>query len=150
MNFVANPFCAATDEIMALTPCKEVDEYIAAQPAEVRRLLKSVRSTIRKAVPAAEEVISYQIPAYKLNGRVLIYFAGWKEHYALYPITAPLSTALKRDFARYELSGRGTVRLPLSEPVPVKLIERIVKFRAQEVAEAAKARGAKAAARKKN
>ena len=66
---------------------KSVDEYIASQPQAARGLLKRVRSTIRKAVPEAEEMISYQIPAYKLHGRPVLYFAGWKEHYSLYPAT---------------------------------------------------------------
>ena len=64
---------------------KTVDEYIASQPDAARSVLERVRSTIRKALPAADEVISYQIPAFKLHGRVVIYFAGWKQHYSIYP-----------------------------------------------------------------
>src|SRR5262245_7526284 len=116
---------------MAKTGFKSVDEYIALQPAPMQRLLKRVRSTIRNAMPGAEEVISYQIPAYKLHGRVVIYFAGWKEHYSVYPATGGLVAALKDDLAPYKLS-KGTIRFPLSEPVPVKLIEQIAKFRAKE------------------
>ena len=72
---------------MAKTDFKSVDEYIASQPEAVQGVLERVRSTIRKAVPGAEEVISYQIPAYKLHGRAVLYFAGWKQHYSLYPAT---------------------------------------------------------------
>ncbi len=120
---------------MAKTNFKSVDDYIAAQPLAVRGVLEGVRSTIRKAIPKAEEVISYQIPAYKLEGggRVL-YFAGWKQHYSLYPATRTLVAAFKDELAPYELS-KGTIRFPLSEPIPVKLIARIAKFRAQEVSQ---------------
>ena len=124
---------------------KSVDAYIAAQPADVRDVLERVRSTIRKALPAAEEVISYQIPAYRLPGGVVIYFAGWRQHYSLYPATALVVAALKDELAPYEKS-KGTIRFPLCRPVPVRLIARIAKLRAKEVAERA---GAKAAAPKK-
>jgi uncharacterized protein YdhG (YjbR/CyaY superfamily) len=67
----------------AETPPKSIDEYIAAFPLPVQGVLKRVRSTIRKAVPGAEEVISYNIPTYKLHGRPVLYFAGWKQHYSL-------------------------------------------------------------------
>jgi len=96
---------------------------------------------MRKAVPGAEEVISYQIPAYKLHGRAVVYFAGWKDHYSLYPSSGHLVAALKNELAPYEVS-KGTIRFPLSEPVPVKLIERIAKFRAKEVAEREEAKAA--------
>jgi uncharacterized protein YdhG (YjbR/CyaY superfamily) len=130
---------------MAKTNFKSIDEYIASQPEAVQGILQQVRSTIHKAVPEAEEVISYQIPAYKLPGGLVLFFAGWKEHYSLYPSTAGLVAAFKNQLARYELS-KGTIRFPLSEPVPVKLIERIAKFRAKESTQHKKA---KAAARKK-
>ena len=112
---------------------KSVDEYIASQPEAARGLLKRVRSTIRKAVPEAEEMISYQIPAYKLHGRPVLYFAGWKEHYSLYPATDHVVAAFQDALSPYEIS-KGTIRFPLSEPVPVKLIERIARFRAKEAA----------------
>ena len=127
---------------MAKTDFKSVDEYIASQPEGVQRTLKRLRSTIRKAVPEAEEVISYQIPAYKLHGRPVLYFAGWKEHYSIYPSTDRVVAAFKADLAPYELS-KGTIRFPLSDPVPVKLIEGIAKLRAREVAEKAKPRKGK-------
>jgi uncharacterized protein YdhG (YjbR/CyaY superfamily) len=119
---------------MAKTDFKSVDEYIASQPEAVQSVLERVRRTIRKAVPGAEEMISYKIPAYKLRGGPVLYFAGWKKHYSLYPATDRVVAAFKDDLAPYEVS-KGTIRFPLSEPVPVKLIERIAKFRATEVAE---------------
>jgi uncharacterized protein YdhG (YjbR/CyaY superfamily) len=127
---------------MAKTDCKSVDQYIASQPKAAQLTLNRVRSTIRKALPKAQEVISYKIPTYKLHGSPVLYFAGWKQHYSLYPATAHLVAAFKKDLAPYELS-KGTIRFPLTEPVPVKLIERIAKFRAKEVAKKAKAAAAK-------
>ncbi|MGH2663577.1 MAG: iron chaperone [Actinomycetota bacterium] len=118
---------------MAKTDFKSVDEYIATHPEDVQAILQRVRSTIRKAGPGAEEVISYQIPTYKLHGDAVIYFAGWKKHFSLYPATDQLVEAFKDDLAPYEVS-RGTIRFPLSQPVPVKLIEYIAKFRAKEAA----------------
>ena len=126
---------------MAKTAFKSVDEYIASRPEAVQGALKRVRNTIRKAVPGAEEVISYQIPAYKLPGGTVVYFAGWSKHYSLYPASGHAVAAFQDDLAPYEVS-KGTIRFPLSQPVPVKLIERIAKFRAKEVAERAKPKAA--------
>jgi len=113
---------------------ESVDEYIASQPETIQGVLQRVRSTIRKAVPEAEEVISYKIPTYKLPGGTVLYFAGWKQHYSLYPANGRVVAAFKDELAPYEIS-KGTIRFPLSQPVPVRLIERIAKFRANEVAE---------------
>ncbi len=119
---------------MAKAGFKSVDEYIAWQPEPVQSLLQRVRRAIRKAVPEADEVISYKIPTYKLHGRPVLYFAGWKQHYSLYPATERLVAAFKDELAPYEVK-KGTIRFPLFEPVPVKLIGRIARFRAKEVAE---------------
>jgi uncharacterized protein YdhG (YjbR/CyaY superfamily) len=123
---------------MAKTDFKSVDEYIATHPEDMQAIRQRVRSAIRRAVPGAEEVISYQIPAYKLPGGRVLYFAGWKQHYSLYPASVSLVEAFKDDLAPYEVD-KGTIRFPLSLPVPVKLIERIAKFRAKEAAERARA-----------
>ncbi len=120
---------------------KSVDEYLASQPEPVQAALKRVRSTIRKALPGAEEAISYQIPAYKLRSGSVLSFAGWQQHYSLYGATAAVVEAFKDDLAPYKVS-KGTIRFPLSQPVPVKLIERIAKFRAKESAQRAKAKAA--------
>lgn len=129
-------------DTMAKAGMTSVDEYIARQPEEAQALLQRVRRAIRTAVAGAEEVISYQIPTYKLHGGHVVYFAGWKRHYSLYPATAHLVAVFKDDLAPYEVD-KGTIRFPLSEPVPVKLIERIAKFLAKEAAERAKARPAR-------
>ena len=123
---------------MAKTDFKSVDEYIASQPEAAQGVLKRVRSTISKALPGAEEGISYKMPTYKRQGEPVIYFAGWKQHYSLYPASARLIAAFKDDLAPYEIN-KATIRFPLSGTVSVKLIERIVKFRAKEVAEREKA-----------
>ncbi len=122
---------------MAKINFTSVDDYIEMQPWAARGVLERVRGAIRKAVPGVEEVISYQMPAYKLTEGIVIYFAGWKKHYSLYPASGALVEAFKEELAGYEIS-KGTIRFPLSQPVPVKLIERIVKFRAKEVAVSAK------------
>ena len=135
-----------TCDPMARNDFKSVDEYIASQPEVVQTVLKRVRSTIRKAVPGAEESITYRIPTYKLNGRAVLYFAGWKQHYSLYPSSDHVAAAFKNDLAKYEVK-KGTIRFPLSEPVPVKLIAGIAKVRAKEVAGRGKAKAAAAKTR---
>jgi uncharacterized protein YdhG (YjbR/CyaY superfamily) len=135
------------EDAMAKADFKSVDEYIARHPDEMQAILQRVRSTIRKAVPGAQEGISYQIPTYKLHGGYVVYFAGWKQHYSLYPATDHLVAAFKDDLAPYEVN-KGTIRFPLSEPVPVRLIGRIAKFLAKEAAERANAKRARSKARR--
>lgn len=112
---------------------RTVPEYIAAQPKAAQPPLKRVRSAIRKAIPQAEELISYKMPAYKLQGKVILYFAGWKRHYSLYAASAPVVAAFKDELSPYKIS-KGTISFPLDSPVPASLIERIAKFRANEIA----------------
>lgn len=128
-------------DAMSETGFGSVDEYIAAHPDPVQAILRRVRSAIRRALPRAEESISYQIPAYKLPAGVVIYFAVWARHYSLYPATEELVAAFKSDLAPFEVR-KGTIRFPLSEPVPVGLIARIARFRAKETAERTRKRAA--------
>lgn len=121
---------------MAKTDFKSVNEYIATHPKDVRAILQRVRNAIRRALPGAEEVISYQIPAYKRRGVAVLYFAGWKRHYSLYPASRRLIAAFKDDLAPYVVD-KATIRFALSGPVPVRLIARLAKFRAREAAERA-------------
>jgi uncharacterized protein YdhG (YjbR/CyaY superfamily) len=107
-----------------------------------------VRGAIRKAVPRAQEAISYQIPAYNLDGGTVIYFAGWKEHFSLYPASDRLVKAFKNELAPYKIS-KGTIRFPLGEPVPTKLIADIAMFRAKETAERLEAKAAVKKTKKK-
>ncbi len=118
---------------MAKTGFATVDDYIASQPEEARDTLGRVRGAIRQALPKAVEKISYNIPAYKLRDTTVLYFAGWRRHYSLYPAGARLIAAFQKELAGYEVE-KNTIRFPLSEPVPVKLIARIAKFRAREAA----------------
>lgn len=133
---------------MAKADSNSVDEYVASHSPDVQAILQRVRRAIRKALPGAEEGISYRIPTYKRSGgRAVIYFAGWKRHYSLYPATGRLVAAFKDELALYEIS-KGTIRFPLSEPVPVSLIERIAKFLAKDAAERPRAKRAKATRRR--
>ena len=109
-------------------PPKNVDEYVAAQPENVQAILNKLRSTIKSAAPKAEEVISYQMPAYKYNG-MLVFFAAWQNHIGLYP--AGRLMAFEKDLAVYERS-KGTIKFPLDKKVPFSLISKIVKFRVKE------------------
>jgi len=124
---------------MAKPTFKSVDEYIASQPEAVRGVLGRLRSTIRKAVPEARELISYKMPTYTLYGGRLLHFAVWKQHYSIYAATERVVAAFRDELASYRVD-KGTIRFLLSEPVPVKLIGRIAKFRAEEVAQRMKAK----------
>lgn len=121
---------------MAKTDFQSVDEYIASHPQDTQAILQRVRSTIRSAVPGAEETISYQIPTYKLQGEAVVYFAGWKKHYSVYPASERVIEAFADELAPYEVE-KGTIRFPLAQPVPVKLIEGIAALRAKEAGERA-------------
>lgn len=103
-----------------------VDDYIARQASEAQPALRRVRGIIRKLLPKAEETISYQIPAYRLHGQSVVYFASWKHHWSLYPVTESVREQLGSALSSYELS-KGTVRFPLREPVPTRLVQRIVR-----------------------
>jgi uncharacterized protein YdhG (YjbR/CyaY superfamily) len=109
---------------------RNIDEYIACFPPAVQETLQTVRKTIRKAAPAAEEKISYQIPCFTLNGKNLIHFAAFKNHIGMYPRTTAI-TKFKKELSRYAVST-GTIRFPLGKPIPLRLISRIAKFRAKE------------------
>jgi uncharacterized protein YdhG (YjbR/CyaY superfamily) len=122
---------------------KSVDEYIAAQPAASQVALGRVRCAIRAAAWGAEEGISYKIPAYTLHGTVVLYFAGWKQHYSIYPADDRLVAAFDGELEQFRAS-KGTLRFPLSVPVPVKLIERIARYRVKEIAERKRAKAATA------
>jgi uncharacterized protein YdhG (YjbR/CyaY superfamily) len=106
-----------------------IDEYIKTFPPDVRKILERLRHTIRKAVPEAEEVISYQMPAFKLKGN-LVYFAAFKKHIGFFP-TASGVAAFKKELSDYATSP-GTVQFPLDKPIPYDLVTKIVLFRKKE------------------
>ncbi len=108
---------------------KDVDEYIAMQPGEVRGTLEKLRQVIMKAAPQADEVISYMMPAYKFHG-VLVYFGAYKSHIGFYPTGRGIN-AFQKELSAYE-GSKGTVRFPIDKPLPLGLISKIVKFRVNE------------------
>jgi uncharacterized protein YdhG (YjbR/CyaY superfamily) len=108
---------------MAAANVGTVDEYIASFPAEVADVLERIRRTLHDVVPDAGEKISYQIPAITMDGKVLLYFSGWKEHVALYPIP-PVDGDLATAIEPYK-SGKGTLKFPLKQPIPYGLISRL-------------------------
>ncbi|NIJ52787.1 iron chaperone [Dyadobacter arcticus] len=118
---------------------KTIDEYIATFPVEVRPLLEEVREAILNAIPDAEEAISYDMPTFNLNGSYVIYFAGWKKHIALYPITETMSAKLKEELAGYK-GTKNSVHFPLNKPMPVDLIAKIVEAKLIETPRRSKAR----------
>ncbi|HET6597378.1 MAG TPA: DUF1801 domain-containing protein [Anaerolineales bacterium] len=107
-----------------------IDEYIDTFPEDVQTVLKQVRKTIKAAASEAGEKISYGIPTFTLNGKYLIYFAGWKHHISLYPIPVG-DEALNQEIAPY-ISGKGTLKFPIGKPMPLKLITKIVKLKVAE------------------
>ena len=123
-----------------LTTPKTIDEYIAGFPHEVQVILEKLRKAIGKAAPEAEETISYQIPAFTLEGS-LVHFAAFKKHIGFYPRTTAIAK-FKNELSVYE-GAKGTVRFPLDKPIPFALISKIVKFRVKENLERAEAKGKK-------
>ncbi len=114
---------------MQTKKAKDIDEYIARHPKDVQKILKKIRTTIKKAAPGAEEAISYQMPAFHFHG-YLIYFAAYKNHIGIYPVPRGIDE-FSKELARYE-GGKGTLRLPLDQPIPDDLITRIVNFRVKQ------------------
>ena len=113
-----------------------VDVYIAAQPAPVQPLLRQIRKVVRQAVPEAEEVIGYGIPSYRLNGRYLLHFGGSKNHIGLYA-TPDGHAEFESELAKYK-RGKGSVQLPLDQPMPLDLIRRIAEFRVEQLSKGVK------------
>ena len=120
------------------TVVKTVDQYIAGFNGETQKRLEQLRQAIKKAAPAAEEMISYMMPAYKYLGRPLVYFAGYKNHIGFYA-TPTGHEAFKKELSVYK-QGKGSVQFPLDKPLPLSLVTKIVKFRVkQQVEKAGKA-----------
>ena len=115
---------------MKTAPAKNVDEYISTFPNETAKLLQQLRVTISKAAPKAEETISYGMPAFRYKGKVIIYFAGFKNHIGVY--AAPSGhAAFQKELSVYK-QGKGSVQFPIDQPMPLHLIARIVRFRVQQ------------------
>lgn len=112
-----------------IIPIKDTESYIATQPEATRLVLEQLRQIIKKIVPEAEEVISYQMPAFKQNG-VLVWYAGYKKHVGFYPSSKPIEI-FKDELKTYKTS-KGAIQLPLDKPLPVELITKIVNFKVNE------------------
>jgi uncharacterized protein YdhG (YjbR/CyaY superfamily) len=110
---------------------KNIDEYIALAPAEVRQRLTDIRRVIREGAPGVEERISYKMPAFRLKGKNLVYFAAFKNHIGFYPTPSGVE-AYKRELEPYAFA-KGSVRFPMDEPLPLDLIRKIVRSRVKEV-----------------
>lgn len=110
-----------------------VEGYFAALSEESRAALDQVRATIRAAAPDATELISYRMPAFRAHGRILVYYAAFKDHCSLFPATEVLRSSLGADLEPY-LAGKGTIRFPADRPLPLGLVTRIVEVRLGEVA----------------
>ena len=117
-------------------PTNPMDEFITKQPAEVQAILQKIRAIIQKSAPGAEEAMAYGIPTFKLNGRNLVHFSAFKEHIGFYPTPSGIE-AFKKELSAYE-GAKGSVKFPLSKPIPYALITKIVKFRVKEELEKAK------------
>lgn len=109
---------------------KTVEEYFASVPEGVRNKLEKIRQIIKEEAPEAQEVLSYQMPAFKLNGRILIYYAAWKEHIGFYPYPSAMAE-FNKELVKYK-TAKSTVRFPLDKPIPFDLISKIIKYRVKE------------------
>jgi uncharacterized protein YdhG (YjbR/CyaY superfamily) len=111
---------AMTDKKLLTT----IDEYISTFPVDIQAILEKVRQAIQKEAPEAAETISYGIPTFNLNGKHLVFFAGWKHHISLYPIPAG-GEAFQQKMSQYK-RAKGTIQFPLDNPIPYDLVEEIV------------------------
>lgn len=126
----------------------DVDAYLAAQPPAVRAALVKVRAAIRRALPTSVEAIKYNMPAYLVDGRAIVSFAGWKDHYALYVVSSTLFDAITKDLKGGEAS-KGIIRFGLNEAVPKSVLGRLAEWNASAGAHGTAAAATKKAAKSK-
>jgi uncharacterized protein YdhG (YjbR/CyaY superfamily) len=110
----------------------EVDAYLAGLPADRRGGLEEVRRTARAAAPEAEEVMAYNMPALRLDGRFLVSYDAYRRHVSLFPASAAVQAALGAELEPY-LAGKGTIRFPAGRPIPLDLVARVVRIRVEEM-----------------
>lgn len=114
-------------------PSLQVRSYLAALPAEARRQVQKLREAIRAAAPEAAESFGYGMPAFALDGKPFVWYAAWKHHSSLYPLSKATASALGAELKGYEISGKGTIRFRLDEPLPTALVTRLVRARMAEL-----------------
>ena len=119
----------------ALNTAGQIRAYLAAQPPRTRAVLKEIRDAIRAVAPDAVDSFSYRIPGVKLDGKALVWYAGFTHHASLYPIGDAISKRFASELECYETS-KGTVRFPLDQPIPVTLVKRMVRARVEDVRKA--------------
>jgi uncharacterized protein YdhG (YjbR/CyaY superfamily) len=112
---------------------RDVDEYIGQLPADRRAVMEQLRTTIRAAAPDATEVITYNMPGFRLDGRFLVSYEAFKRHYSLFPWSDAMLEELGDALRPYAV-GKGTIRFPVDAPIPFELVTRVVEFRNREVA----------------
>lgn len=110
---------------------RTIDKYISSFPKNIQEILEKFRHVIKESAPEAQETISYRMPAFKLKGRNLVFFAAFKNHIGYFPTPSAIE-AFKGDLSPYETS-KGTIRFPLDKPIPYELVKKIAKFRVTEV-----------------
>ncbi len=116
---------------MKATAATTIKEYIKTAPKSVQPTLQKLYDTIKKTAPGAVESISYQMPAFKLNGKPLVYFAAWEHHIGFYA-TPSSNAAFKKELSKYK-SAKGSVQFPLDQPMPWTLIKKMVQYKAKEL-----------------
>jgi uncharacterized protein YdhG (YjbR/CyaY superfamily) len=114
-------------------PSLQVRSYLAALPADTRRHLQKLRAAIRAAAPGAVESWGYGMPAFRLQGKPFVWYAAWKHHSSLYPLSQATARALATELEGYETTGKGTIRFRLDTPLPTALVGRLVKARIAEL-----------------
>jgi len=111
------------------TKFKTVEEYLSAFPLQTKNILNELRNAIKKAAPKAEELISYNMPAFKFHG-MLVYYAAYKDHIGFYPAASGIEN-FKKEIAAFK-NSKGAIQFPIDEPLPLQLVTKIVKFRIKD------------------